>query len=137
MNQEEQDKRYGQLIAKAWADEEFKAKLKADPKAAMAEVGMDLAEGVDIEVVESTPEKAYLVIPPKPEAVGELSDEDLEKVAGGMTAELSPGPPTDTVHGQWKSIRGGGLRLHDGVGGKGNSHTNGISEWDDLSASKS
>ena len=95
MNQEEQDKRYGQLIAKAWADEEFKAKLKADPKAAMAEVGMDLAEGVEIEVVESTPEKAYLVIPPKPEPVGELSDEDLEKVAGGI---FKTQPPEDSSH---------------------------------------
>ena len=34
MNQDEQGTRYGQLIAKAWIDEEFKARLKADPKAA-------------------------------------------------------------------------------------------------------
>ena len=78
---EEQSNPYGQLIAKAWTDQEFKARLKADPKAAMKEVGMDVPEGVDIEVVESTQEKAHLVIPSKP--VGELSDEDLDKVAGG------------------------------------------------------
>jgi len=78
---EEQGKQYGQLIAKAWTDEAFKARLKADPKAAMKEVGMDVPAGVEIEVVESTQEKAYLVIPPQP--VGELSDEDLDKVAGG------------------------------------------------------
>jgi len=82
MNQEEQGKQYGQLIAKAWSDEGFKARLLADPKTAMAEVGMDVPEGVDIEVVESTQEKAYLVIPHKP--VGELSDEDLDKVSGGF-----------------------------------------------------
>ena len=29
---EEQGKQYGQLIAKAWTDEAFKARLKADPK---------------------------------------------------------------------------------------------------------
>lgn len=79
---EEQGKQSGQLIAKAWTDEAFKAKLLSDPKAAMAEVGMDAPEGVEIEVVESTQEKAYLVIPPKP-GPGELSDEDLDKVAGG------------------------------------------------------
>ena len=78
---EERGKQYGQLIAKAWSDEGFKARLLANPKAAMAEVGMDAPEGVEIEVVESTQEKAYLVIPPKP--VGELSDEDLDKVSGG------------------------------------------------------
>ena len=54
---------------------------------------MDLAEGVEIEVVESTLEKVYLVIPPKPEPVGELSDEDLEKVAGGI---FKTPPPEDS-----------------------------------------
>ena len=56
---EEQSNPYGQLIAKAWTDEAFKAKLLSDPKAALAEVGMDAPEGVEIEVVESTQEKAY------------------------------------------------------------------------------
>ena len=79
---EEQGKQYGQLIAKAWSDEEFKARLLANPKDAMAEVGMDVPEGVEIEVVESTQEKVYLIIPPKPD--GELSDDDLDKVSGGL-----------------------------------------------------
>ena len=79
---EEQGKQSGQLIAKAWTDEAFKAKLLSDSKAAMAEVGMDAPEGVEIEVVESTQEKAYLVMPPKP-GPGELSDEDLDKVSAG------------------------------------------------------
>ncbi len=91
---EEQGKQYGQLIAKAWSDEEFKARLKADPKAAMKEVGIDAPEGVEVEVVESTQEKAYLVIPPKP--VGELSDEDLDNVAGGAW----PGKWTPEVGGR-------------------------------------
>jgi len=86
---EEQGNPYGQLIAKAWSDEGFKAKLLSDPKAAMKEVGMDVPEGVDIEVVESTQEKVYLVIPAKP--VGELSDEDLDKVAGGRFAGCNGG----------------------------------------------
>jgi len=37
---EERKKQYGQLIAKAWTDEEFKARLKADPKAGLKEVGI-------------------------------------------------------------------------------------------------
>ena len=57
----EKGNQFGQLIAKALTDEEFKARLKADPKAAMKEVGMDVPEGVEIEVLESTQEKAYLV----------------------------------------------------------------------------
>ena len=81
MEVEEQGKQYGQLIAKAWSDEEFKARLMANPKDAMAEVGMDVPEGLEIEVVENTQEKVYLIIPPKPD--GELSDDDLDKVSGG------------------------------------------------------
>ena len=86
---EEQGKQYGQLIAKAWSDEEFKARLLANPKDAMAEVGMDAPEGVEIEVVESTQEKAYLVIPPKPD--GELSDDDLDKVSAGFCVPAACG----------------------------------------------
>ena len=55
---EEQGKPYGRLIAKAWTDEDFKDRLKTDPKSAMNEVGMDAPEGVEAEVVESTQEKA-------------------------------------------------------------------------------
>ena len=36
-----------------------------DPKAAMKKVGIDVLEGVEIEVIESTQKKACLVIPPK------------------------------------------------------------------------
>ena len=83
---EEQGKQYGQLIAKAWSDEEFKARLMANPKDAMAEVGMDVPEGLEIEVVESTQEKVYLIIPPKLD--GELSDDDLDKVSGGAVTDV-------------------------------------------------
>ena len=60
-------------------------RLKADPRPARAEAGMDVAEGMEVEVVESTQEKAYPAVPPKP-ADGELSDEDLDS-AGGQADE--------------------------------------------------
>ncbi len=72
--------KHGELIAKAWADEAFKARLKNDPKAAMKELGID-PPAMELQVVESTPQKMYLVIPPKP--TGELSDQALDKIAGG------------------------------------------------------
>ena len=95
---EERGKQYGQLVAKAWSDEGFKARLLTNPKAAMAEVGMDAPEGVEIEVVESTQEKAYLFILPKP-PVGELSDEDLDKVSGGFFASAGNWCPSFVTHG--------------------------------------
>ena len=54
----------------------------------------------------------------------------------GFRVEISPGPPADAVHGQWKTIRGGGLRLHESVCSTGQDsitqHTLGICEWEDL-----
>ncbi len=42
MNQEEQDKKISQLIAKCWADEGFKKKVLADPAKTLRAEGMEL-----------------------------------------------------------------------------------------------
>ena len=74
------------IVARAWADEAFRERLKADPRAAVAEeTGVTVPEAVVIEVLEETPDKAYLVIPSNRMAV---SDEELD-VAGGY--EQTPG----------------------------------------------
>ena len=69
-----------QIVARAWADEDFRQRLQADPRTAVAEVtGVTVPESIEIEVLEETPEKAYLVIPLNRV---EISDEQLD-VAGG------------------------------------------------------
>jgi hypothetical protein len=45
------------------------------------EAGVAVLEGVTVKVVENTESHFHLVLPPKP--TGELSDEALDKVAGG------------------------------------------------------
>ena len=50
------------LVARAWTDPEFKAKLFSDPKAAAAELGMDASGPVEIAVVENTPERHNLIV---------------------------------------------------------------------------
>ncbi len=42
---------YLQTLIKDWTDDEFSARLDADPKAALAEVGLSLPENVRVEVV--------------------------------------------------------------------------------------
>lgn len=70
------------IIARAWTDEAFRERLKADPRAAVAEeTGVTVPQSISIEVLEETPDKAYLVIPSDRMAV---SDEDLD-VAGGAS----------------------------------------------------
>ncbi|MEJ2116725.1 MAG: NHLP leader peptide family RiPP precursor [Alphaproteobacteria bacterium] len=74
---------FAKVIAKSWNDPAFKERLMSDPKAVLAESGVSVPEGVDVNVYESTKQKWALVIPPAP-ASGELSDEALGGAAGGI-----------------------------------------------------
>ena len=80
-------KQYGQVVAKAWADEEFKQRLLADPAAVLQAEGITVPPGVELRAVENTDKVMYLMLPPKPSA--ELSDEQLDQVAGGDTASTA------------------------------------------------
>jgi hypothetical protein len=76
------------LIGRSVEDEDLRQRLLADPKGTVEqELGAKLPEGVEIRAVEETPDTVYLVLPPKaPVAAdqgGELSDRELEAVAGG------------------------------------------------------
>jgi hypothetical protein len=91
------------LISKAMADEAFKSELISNPKAVIAkEIGKELPEGVEIKVLESTPEKLYLVLPLKVEfeeiPTDELSDKELEAVAGAV----AEGESSDCWTHNWK-----------------------------------
>ena len=69
------------ILRKAEEDGEFRARLIADPKAAIsAETGTTIPDGFDIVVHEDSATTAHLVLPPS----GELSEAEMESVAGGM-----------------------------------------------------
>ena len=69
-----------EFAQKILTDEAFRAQLKSDPKGTLAAHGMAVPDGVEVEVVESTADKRYVVLPPVQE---ELSDEMLNAVQGG------------------------------------------------------
>lgn len=80
-----------QLVARAAADESFRQALVSSPRSAVEQaLGIVLPPSLELRVVEESPGSVYLVLPPKNGAAsaGELSDLDLESVAGGKT------PPT-------------------------------------------
>ncbi len=75
------------LIIKAWEDEAFRQELLANPKAVYAkEAGRELPDNLKIEVIDEPAGVIKIVLPPNPvtaEVEQELSDEELEAVAGG------------------------------------------------------
>ena len=74
------------LVEKAVEDEAFRARLIADPKAAIEEeLGVTLPPGLAVEVHEEGADTAHLVLPPPRDA---LSDEQLMRVAGGSSDDF-------------------------------------------------
>ena len=80
--QDEQAKAYGRVVAKAWSDAAFKQRLLADPSAVLKAEGVAVPEGVELRLVENTDKVVHLTLPAKP---AELSDEQLDQVAGGAS----------------------------------------------------
>lgn len=81
MNNEQQSKKIGDIMAKCWADESFKQKLLADANATLKAEGIDIPAGITVNIVENTSQVINYVLPRNPKA--ELSDADLEQAAGG------------------------------------------------------
>ena len=70
------------LLAKADADETFRTRLLADPKAAVQdELGLTIPAGFTIKVHEEAADTNHLVLPP----LAGLDEADLEQAAGGAS----------------------------------------------------
>ena len=78
------------LIQRSMEDEEFRQRLLDDPKGtAEQELETQLSEDVEVRVLQESPQSIYLVLPfvPTVGEGGELSDQDLEAVAGGSSSQ--------------------------------------------------
>ena len=102
---------YGKVVSRSWEDEAYRNQLLADPREALAEVGITVPENAQIELVEMTPapggdpeahiarwEKGAetgvytVLLPSRPDfdTSDELLSEDLlSAVSGGALAETS------------------------------------------------
>jgi hypothetical protein len=80
------------LIEKSLQDESLRQRLLEDPKGTLEEeLGTRLPEDVQVRAVEETADTIYLVLPSDSPAGqgGELSDKELEVVAGGWDVHTS------------------------------------------------
>lgn len=85
------------VLAKAVQDPAFAARLKADPKSALAELlGIALPHRLKVHVFQETPTELLIRLPMMDDgsmADGSMSDDELEDVAGGLHAVPGRGGP--------------------------------------------
>ena len=78
-------KEWAKVIAKAWADQDFKQKLLADPKAVLKECGIEFPENVKLNLLEGKEDEITLTLPVKPADMSGSSDELLERIEPGWS----------------------------------------------------
>ncbi len=88
------------LIEKCWKDPEFKKAVVSDPKGMLERhLGRSLPPDMKILIHEEDANTLHLTIPPAPSNLADLSDEDLETVAGGTEIGISTAVLTVAVAG--------------------------------------
>ena len=89
----EQRNQLADLFAACWKDEALKQRFMADPKAVLAEYGMDVPDGMAVNVVENTDTTVHITMPAPPSPHQHLSDEELSNAAGGGWEGALPQTP--------------------------------------------
>lgn len=81
---ESQKAQYARVMAKAVSDPNFRERLVGgDSEAALAELGIKVPEGMTVNFVADT-ETTMNIVLPKIAVEGELSEDELDTVAGGF-----------------------------------------------------
>ena len=82
MDKETHDQRWEAMVANWREDPEFRSRMEEDPKAALAENGIELPGGVeDVRLAVNGEGTVHMVFPPDPNDA--ISDASLQKVVGG------------------------------------------------------
>ena len=78
------------VVKRCWTDEAFRRELLADPVACFVKyTGLTADKAPAIRIHEESGRDWHIVIPAKPSQAGELSDADLERIAGGTDPVVS------------------------------------------------
>jgi hypothetical protein len=60
---------WNEVVANAWADDDYKKRLLADPVSVLCDAGFDIPKGATVTIlVETSPMHRTLILPPKPDA---------------------------------------------------------------------
>jgi hypothetical protein len=85
---------YTRIVAHAWKDARFKEKLLKNPKEALKEMGMDVPANFDVRVIEEKTNTMTFILPKAPAQTRELSEQELQKLAGGAALSAPPACPS-------------------------------------------
>jgi hypothetical protein len=74
-----QKRRWGQIVARAWDDADYRQRLLAEPASVLNEEGIDVPPGVSVQVVEGsvpevTEEQTCFWLPPQPDHEDLITD---------------------------------------------------------------
>ncbi len=76
------------VVAMAWEDEEIETEMFANPRGMLAERGVELPDQLSVRVVrgdKAESEEGALLLPYPERPLRELSDDELDAVAGGVS----------------------------------------------------
>ena len=105
-----------------YKDPAYRARIVREPRALLAELGLELDDGVDVQVWDSSSEVRYMVLPERPAGTEGLSEEELAalvtrdamvgvaKVAGAVRGHAGRGPRRGRAGGPAPVQRRAGLR---------------------------
>jgi hypothetical protein len=125
----EEVKKHARVVARAWADPEFKERLLEDPRGVLIEQGFDVPAETDVSVVESSEgtlssigDVIYFSLPAKP--AGGLGDEYLSGLRSGQAKSCGPqtsspdshGPQTSSPDSHGPATSAGGCSLCGAIG---------------------
>lgn len=85
---------YAKIVAHAWKDARFKEKLLKNPKEALKEMGMDVPANFDVRVIEEKMNTMTFILPKAPAQTRELSEQELQKLAGGVMVSAGDACPS-------------------------------------------
>lgn len=81
---------FSKIVAKAWADDDYRKRLVSDPMGTLKSEGWDIHPSTTIEVKPDTDQhKLVFGLPKKPEG---LSDDELSRSASAGPCSSSPAP---------------------------------------------
>ena len=79
----EERNKLAELFAACWKDDAVKQRFMSDPKAVLSEYGMEVPDGMNLNVVENADNTVHITMPAPPSGHQDLSDDELRAAAGG------------------------------------------------------